>query len=124
SPATRAALPGASNSPAGAPGADSTAMPAPISLTSPVSGRILRVFQESERPVAAGTPILEVGDPTDLEVVIELLSRDGAALAPGAKVLFEQWGGDQPLEGRVRLVEPAAFTKISALGVEEQRVYV
>lgn len=96
----------------------------PVTLTSPVAGRILRVFQESERPVAAGTPILEVGDPTDLEVVVELLSRDGAALAPGARVILEQWGGEKPLEARVRLVEPAAFTKISALGVEEQRVYV
>ncbi|MBE2213380.1 MAG: HlyD family efflux transporter periplasmic adaptor subunit [Opitutaceae bacterium] len=107
------------------PSSDGPAAPqAPLALTAPVAGRVLRVFQESERPVAAGTPILEVGDPTDLEVVVELLSRDGAALAPGAKVLFEQWGGDKPLEGRVRLVEPAAFTKISALGVEEQRVYV
>lgn len=103
---------------------DSSAAPQPISLASPVPGRVLRVFQESERPVAAGTPILEVGDPADLEVVIELLSRDGAALAPGARVILEQWGGAEPLEGRVRLVEPAAFTKISALGVEEQRVFV
>ncbi len=96
----------------------------PVTLTSPVAGRILRVFQESERPVSAGTPILEVGDPSDLEVVIELLSRDGAALQPGARVILEQWGGEEPLDARVRLVEPAAFTKISALGVEEQRVYV
>jgi HlyD family secretion protein len=85
---------------------------------------VLHVFQESERPVSAGTPLLDVGDPADLEVVIELLSRDGAALAPGARVELEQWGGPKPLEARVRLVEPAAFTKISALGVEEQRVNV
>ena len=96
----------------------------PISLTAPITGRVLRVFQESARPVTAGTPILEIGDPTDIEVVIELLSRDGAALEPGARVILEQWGGEKPLEARVRLVEPAAFTKISALGVEEQRVYV
>lgn len=95
-----------------------------IELRAPVAGRVLRVFQESERPVTAGTPLLEAGDPADLEVVIELLSRDGAALAPGTRVELEQWGGPQPLQGKVRLVEPAAFTKISALGVEEQRVNV
>ena len=95
-----------------------------VEVRAPVGGRVLRVFQESERPVTAGTPLLEIGDPVDLEVVIELLSRDGAALAPGARVEFEQWGGPVPLVGRVRLVEPAAFTKISALGVEEQRVNV
>jgi len=68
--------------------------------------------------------LLDLGDPADLEVVIELLSRDGAALAPGTRVELDQWGGPQPLAARVRLVEPAAFTKISALGVEEQRVNV
>jgi HlyD family secretion protein len=98
--------------------------PAPVEVKAPVGGRVLRVFQESARVVVAGTPLLEIGDPTDLEVAIEMLSRDGAALAPGARVEFEQWGGPVPLQGRVRLVEPAAFTKISALGVEEQRVLV
>ncbi|MFA5262559.1 MAG: efflux RND transporter periplasmic adaptor subunit [Opitutaceae bacterium] len=97
---------------------------APVELRSPVAGRVLRVYQESERPVTAGAPLLEIGNPVDLEVVIELLSRDGAAIAPGAQVELEQWGGPQPLEARVRLIEPVAFTKISALGVEEQRVYV
>ena len=67
---------------------------------------------------------MEVGDPTDLEVVIEVLSRDGALIAPGTRVDLEQWGGGAPLQARVRLVEPAAFTKVSALGVEEQRVRV
>jgi HlyD family secretion protein len=67
---------------------------------------------------------MELGDPTDLEARIEVLSRDGVAIHPGARVLLEQWGGAEPLTARVRLVEPAAFTKISALGVEEQRVYV
>ena len=99
-------------------------VPAQLEVRSPVAGRVLHVFQESERPVIAGTALLDVGDPADLEVVIELLSRDGAALAPGARVELEQWGGPQPLAARVRLVEPAAFTKISALGVEEQRVNV
>jgi HlyD family secretion protein len=95
-----------------------------VEVRAPVAGRVLHVFEESERPVTAGTPLLDVGDPADLEVVIELLSRDGAAIAPGTRVELEQWGGPQPLAARVRLVEPAAFTKISALGVEEQRVNV
>jgi HlyD family secretion protein len=96
----------------------------PLIITSPVSGRILRVFQESSRVVPGGFPLLEVGDPADLEVRVEVLSRDGVAINPGARVMLEQWGGPQPLEARVRLVEPSAFTKVSALGVEEQRVYV
>jgi HlyD family secretion protein len=96
----------------------------PLVITAPVNGRILRVFQESSRVVPAGFPLVEVGDPADLEVRIEVLSRDGVAIAPGARVLLEQWGGSEPLRARVRLVEPSAFTKISALGVEEQRVYV
>jgi len=96
----------------------------PREVKSPVNGRILKVIEESERVVAVGTPLLEVGDPADLEVVVEVLSRDGAAIAPGAKVFLEQWGGGAPLEGSVRLVEPGAFTKVSALGVEEQRVNV
>jgi len=96
----------------------------PLVITSPVSGRILRVYQESERVVPAGLALVEVGDPTDLELRIEVLSRDGVAIRPGARMLVAQWGGDAPLEARVRWVEPSAFTKISALGVEEQRVYV
>ena len=96
----------------------------PLVITAPVSGRILRVFQESSRVVPAGLPLLEIGDPADLEVRIEVLSRDGVAVAPGARVQLERWGGPEPLAARVRLVEPAAFTKVSALGVEEQRVYV
>jgi len=96
----------------------------PVEVRANASGRVLRVFQESARAVMQGTPLLEVGDPSDLEVVVEMLSRDGAAIAPGAPVALEQWGGPVPLEGKVRLVEPAAFTKISALGVEEQRVNV
>lgn len=95
----------------------------PLVVTSPISGRILRVFQESARVVPAGFALMEVGDATDLEVRIEVLSRDGVAIAPGARVLLEQWGGVQPLTARIRHVEPSAFTKISALGVEEQRVY-
>jgi HlyD family secretion protein len=97
---------------------------APVEVRANASGRILHVFQESARAVAQGTPLLEIGDPADLEVVVEMLSRDGAAIAAGAPVSLEQWGGPAALAGRVRLVEPAAFTKYSALGVEEQRVNV
>lgn len=108
---------------AGTPGARNESA-APREILSPITGRVLRVLEENARVVAAGAPLMEVGDPADLEVVIEVLSRDGAAIPPGAKVDLEQWGGGEPLEGRVRLVEPAAFTKVSALGVEEQRVNV
>ncbi len=97
---------------------------APVEVRANATGRILHVFQESARAVAQGTPLLEIGDPADLEVVVEMLSRDGAAIAAGAPVSLEQWGGPAALDGRVRLVEPAAFTKYSALGVEEQRVNV
>jgi len=100
------------------------ALRAPVEVTSPTSGRVLHVFEESTRVVGAGTVLLDVGDPANLEAIIEVLSRDGVAIAPGAKVELEQWGGGPPLEARVRLVEPAAFLKISALGVEEQRVNV
>jgi HlyD family secretion protein len=96
----------------------------PIEVKAPSDGLVLRVFEENSRVVTAGTPLVEIGDPSDLEVVIDVLSRDGAAIKPGAKIDFEEWGGAEPLEGRVRLVEPAAFTKVSALGVEEQRVNV
>ncbi len=95
-----------------------------VEVKSPVSGRVLKVMQESEMVVAPGTPILEIGDPTDLEIEAEILSRDAVAIHPGDAVEVEQWGGENPLKGRVRRVEPAAFTKISALGVEEQRVIV
>lgn len=105
-------------------GASTNTVRTPVEVTSPIGGRVLRVFEESTRVVAAGTALLEIGDPSDLEAIIEVLSRDGAAISPGAKVELDQWGGGPPLEGRVRLVEPAAFLKISALGVEEQRVNV
>lgn len=103
---------------------DTNAACVPQEIKAPAGSRVLRVFEENARMVAAGTPLLETGDPTDLEVVVEVLSRDGAIIQPGAKVELEQWGGGEPLIGRVRLVEPAAFTKVSALGVEEQRVNV
>jgi HlyD family secretion protein len=95
-----------------------------IQVKSPVSGRVLKVIQESESTVSAGSQILEIGDPTDIEIEAEILSRDAITVHPGDAVQVEQWGGETPLTGRVRRVEPAAFTKISALGVEEQRVIV
>ncbi len=93
-------------------------------ITSPVDGKVLRVFEEHASVVAAGAPLIEIGDPTDLEMVIDVLSADAVAIHPGARVVVEQWGGEQPLEGVVRVVEPSAFLKVSALGVEEQRVNV
>jgi HlyD family secretion protein len=95
-----------------------------VEVKSPVSGRVLKVMQESEMVVAPGTQILEVGNPEDIEIEAEILSRDAVSIKPGDSVEVEQWGGENPLKGRVRRVEPAAFTKISALGVEEQRVIV
>jgi HlyD family secretion protein len=97
--------------------------PPPLSSSSR-SFYVLRVRQESETVVMPGTPLLEIGDPTDLEIEIDVLSSDAVKIRPGAKVLLEQWGGEYPLEARVRLVEPSGFLKISALGVEEQRVNV
>lgn len=95
-----------------------------VSVTSPVSGYVLRVPQESARVVVAGTPLVEVGDPARLELVTDLLSADAVQVRPGAAVRIEGWGGEHPLFGRVRRVEPFGFTKVSALGVEEQRVNV
>ncbi|HEX6998337.1 MAG TPA: HlyD family efflux transporter periplasmic adaptor subunit [Gammaproteobacteria bacterium] len=98
----------------------------PVEVPAPVSGRVLRVTQESESVVAAGAELMLLGDPRDLEVVVEMLSTDAVQVQPGAEAIIENWsGGDaEPLSGRVRLVEPYGFLKISALGVEEQRVNV
>ncbi len=93
-------------------------------IRSPVAGHVLRVLQESENVVVAGAPILELGDPSNLEVVVDVLTADATAIQPGAEVELDHGGNVRPLAGTVRLVEPAAFTKISALGVEEQRVNV
>lgn len=95
-----------------------------VSVTSPVSGYVLTVPQESARVVVAGTTLVEVGDPARLEMVTDLLSADAVQVEPGAAVSIEGWGGQQALRGTVRLVEPYGFTKFSALGVEEQRVNV
>jgi HlyD family secretion protein len=93
-----------------------------FTIYSPINGRVLRVLQESAAVVTAGAPLLELGDPTDLEIEVDVLSRDAVKIEPGALVLLEHWGGDDELHGRVRLIEPSGFTKISTLGVEEQRV--
>ncbi|MCI0640549.1 MAG: efflux RND transporter periplasmic adaptor subunit [Gemmataceae bacterium] len=93
-------------------------------MRAPVTGKVLRVFQESAAVVTPGAKLLEIGDPLDLEIEIDVLSRDAVSIRSGNTVFFEHWGGEAPLLGRVRHVEPAAFLKISALGVEEQRVWV
>jgi HlyD family secretion protein len=96
-----------------------------LALRSPVCGRILAVPERSERVVVAGTPLVEVGDCSQLEIIVDILTTDAAAVRLGALMLVEPWSDGRPaLEARVRRVEPAAFTKISALGVEEQRVNV
>ncbi len=95
-----------------------------LDIRSPINGCVLEVFQVSARPVAVGTELLKVGDTAELESVIDVLSTDAVKIARGAKVYLEHWGGERPLLGRVRLVEPGAFMKVSALGVEEQRVNV
>jgi HlyD family secretion protein len=108
------------------PGSDTgaTAHGCCISVTAPSSGRVLRVLRKSGGPVAAGEPLVELGDPADLEVVADLLSTDAVQVSAGDRVVIAEWGGDEELQGRVRLVEPYGFTKISALGIEEQRVNV
>jgi HlyD family secretion protein len=95
-----------------------------MDVRAPVDGRVFRVPQRSERIVAAGEAILELGNVRQLELVIDVLSEDAVKIRPGNRVIVDQWGGEQPLEGVIRLVEPSAFTKISALGIEEQRVNV
>ena len=95
-----------------------------FTVRAPSAGRVLRVLQTSEGAVALGAPLFEIGDTQRMEIVAELLTTDALAARPGSRVMIERWGGPATLEGRVRSVEPAAFTKVSALGVEEQRVRV
>lgn len=95
-----------------------------VPVTAPVTGKILKVLRECEGPVRTGEPLLEVGDPSALEVEVDVLSADAVKIKPGTQVLFVRWGGDQPLQGVVRIVEPVGYTKFSALGVEEQRVLI
>ena len=93
-------------------------------VRAPAAGKVLKVLRDSESVVAAGTPLLELGDPGQLEVLADLLTEDAAQISPGAAAVLSQWGGPKDLQARVRSIEPAAFTKVSALGVEEQRVHV
>jgi HlyD family secretion protein len=104
--------------------AESAQSGALVKIRAPVAGRILRIPDPSERVVAAGTTLLTLGDLRGLEVVIELLSSEAVKVSPGMPVLLEGWGGSEPLRARVRLVEPYAVTKVSALGIEEKRVNV
>jgi len=95
-----------------------------VEIRAPVAGRVLRLARRSEGVVAAGETLVEIGDPAALEVEVDVLSSDAVRIAPGTLVRLARWGGDADLVGRVRVVEPAGFTKVSALGVEEQRVWV
>ena len=95
-----------------------------IPLLSPADGRVLRVIHESEGVVAPGQPLVEVGDPADLEIVADFRSEDAIGMVPDQPVIIEGWGGESTLSGQVRRVDPIGFTKVSALGIEEQRVNV
>jgi HlyD family secretion protein len=95
-----------------------------VDVVAPVSGVVLTRRHESESVVAAGEPLMDLGDPADVEVLVDLLSTDAVRVAPGSLVRVEGWGDDTPLVGRVRRIEPSAFVKVSALGVEERRVNV
>ena len=95
-----------------------------ISLRSPAAGSVLRIVEKSERVVQAGAPVVVLGDPGKIEIVTDVLTTDAVNIKPGAPAFLDGWGGDRLLRARVRLVEPAGFTKISALGVEEKRVNV
>ena len=105
-------------------GAGSARAGRPLSILAPVDGVVLARHVESQRVVAPGEPLLELGDPAAIEIVADLLSVDAVRVQPGTRVLIDQWGGDETLNGRVRRVDPSGFTKVSALGVEEQRVNV
>ena len=95
-----------------------------VTVSSPAAGVVLKRIRESESIVPAGDPLLEIGDPMRLEIVSDLLSTDAVRVKPASRAIIEQWGGDNTLHGSVRRIEPAGFTKVSALGVEEQRVNV
>jgi HlyD family secretion protein len=95
-----------------------------IEVRAPVAGHVLRVREESERVLLGGTPLLELGDPATIEIVVDVLSADAVRIRPGAELWVQDWGGEKPLRATVRRVEPSGFTKVSALGVEEQRVNV
>lgn len=95
-----------------------------VTVKAPATGSVLRVVEKSERVVMAGTPLLVLGDPKGLEILVDVLSTDAVSIEPGARIIIDGWGGDKSLDGIVRYIEPSAFTKISALGIEEQRVNI
>ncbi|ACF43546.1 efflux RND transporter periplasmic adaptor subunit [Pelodictyon phaeoclathratiforme] len=96
----------------------------PVKVLSPVDGRVLRIHEQSERVVSAGSPLVDIGDPSAIEIVIDLLSSDAIRVKPGNRVVIMDWGGERELQGVVKTVDPAAFTKTSALGIEEKRVNI
>ncbi|MBM3422444.1 MAG: efflux RND transporter periplasmic adaptor subunit [Chlorobi bacterium] len=96
----------------------------PVRVVSPVSGTVLRLHEQSERVVSAGAPLFDIGDPSAIEIVIDLLSTDAVRVKPSDRVLVEEWGGGKVLEASVNRIEPSGFTKISALGIEEKRVNI
>lgn len=96
----------------------------PLRIESPVSGKVLRLHEKSERVVPAGSPLVEIGDPSAIEIVIDLLSSDAVQVKPGDSVFVEEWGGDKAIDAVVKYREPSAFTKVSALGIEEKRVNI
>jgi len=96
----------------------------PTAVQTPVDGRILRLLEQSQRVLAPGAPIIEIGYTPKLEVIAEFLTANAVKIRPGMNAIIDDWGGNTPLRARVRTVEPGAFTKISALGIEEQRVNV
>ena len=106
------------------PDANSANSVKPFEIYAPISGKVLRVFEKSSTVVSVGTPFMELGDPKNLEMEIDVLSTDAVRIKPGAEITIQHWGGQQPLRGNVRVIEPAAFTKVSSLGVEEQRVNI
>lgn len=103
---------------------DTGQSPETVPVRSPIYGKILKVAHECEGPVRTGDPLLEIGDPSALEIEVDVLSADAVKIQPGMKVILERWGGDQALKAQVRVIEPIGTTKTSALGVEEQRVLV
>jgi HlyD family secretion protein len=106
------------------PPADGASTPPRFEIVAPIDGRVFRVFEESATVVSPGTRLLEFANTSQLEIEVDLLTTRAVQIHPGTRMIIDHWGGDQPLEARVRVIEPSAFTKVSALGIEEQRVNV
>ena len=95
-----------------------------VTVHSPVNGRVLKIHEKSERLIPAGSPLVDIGDPSAIELVIDVLSSDAIAVKQGNRVLVTNWGGDKQLQGVVKTIVPAAFNKVSVLGIEEKRVNI